>query len=555
MNSPTLNQLVPPRRSHNWPAGAVVYQIYPRSFQDSDGDGVGDLRGIISRLDYLKDLGVTAIWLSPFYPSPMVDFGYDITDHCGVDPLFGTLADFRQLLKEAHDREIKVLVDLVANHTSSEHPWFKESRSSRNNSKADWYIWKDAKKDATTGELLPPNNWREGLAGTSAWEWDDTRQQYYLHSWHKMQPDLNWSNKAVREEIKNIVRFWLDIGVDGFRADAVDWIAKDPQLRDDSPNPDYAEGHESPYNALIHNRSRGLPTEYSYLAEITNVFKERRYKKRQLFMIAEVYQERRNHALSYIEFYKKVDPNLVAPFNFEGLYLEWDASCWRSFLRDFHGRLASIGPAVPSYAFGNHDNPRIVTRFGVEASRSIALLQMTLPGMAIVYYGEEIGMENASLPSDATHDLNYKSRDPERTPMQWSAGKHAGFSNAGTLWLPLAPGYKTNNVESQVDDPQSFYNLYRDLMHFRATMPALRFGSFTIHDVQNPDVLCFVRAEGSEQCVVLINFSDKPALCIPDVPLRKLLISTKLKTNLTDLANGTDGHIKLLPNEAALFLQ
>ncbi len=540
---------------HRWQHGSVVYQIYPRSFQDSNGDGVGDLAGIIQRLDYLKELGVSAIWLSPFYPSPMVDFGYDISDYCSVDPLFGTLEVFQNLLAEAHQRNIKVIVDLVANHTSDKHPWFVESRSSRTNPKANWYVWKDPKVDLDTRERHAPNNWRDALVGDSAWEWDETRGQYYLHSWHKAQPDLNWSYKPVRQAVKQIMRFWLDLGVDGFRADAVDWIAKDPLFRDDSPNPDYVEGEDSPYDALAHNNSRGWPTEYAYVAEMTNVFEEEAYRDRHPFVVAETYQERHNPADAYVAFYGGLDPELAAPFNFEGLYLPWIAGDWRRFLRAFHGGLRNISPlCVPSYAFGNHDNPRLVTRLGEEDARSAALLQMTLPGVAYVYYGEEIGMRNVAIPKDRMHDVYYHSRDPERTPMQWSSALNAGFSTAKETWLPVGDDYDEHNVEVERHTPHSFYRLYHRLIELRHTRPSLCHGTIQILEVDHPDVLCFVRTEKDEHSVVLVNFSDQLVSCVPGVPLHELLLSTKLKSKLAHLRKSADGHIELLPHEAALLM-
>ena len=554
MKQPPSNQVSASPTSHRWSDGAIVYQIYPRSLQDSNGDGVGDLQGIIQRLDYLQTLGVNALWLSPFYPSPMVDFGYDIADYCAVDPLFGTLDDFRALLAAAHARDIKVMVDLVVNHTSDDHAWFQESCTSRDNPKADWYIWKDGSVDAETGMRTPPNNWRDALVGASAWEWDEARQQYYMHSWHKRQPDLNWANKQVREAVKDVMRFWLDMGVDGFRADAVDWMAKDPMFRDDSPNPDYLEGDDSPYDALMHNNSRGWPTEYAYLAAMTGVFEEPAYRDQHKFMVAETYQERHNPADAYVAFYGGIDPELAAPFNFEGLYLGWDAAKWHRFLRAFHGGLRNISRyCIPSYAFGNHDNPRMVSRLGEAAARSAALMQLTLPGMIFIYYGEEIGMRSYDLPREVMQDVYYKSRDPERTPMQWDATLNAGFSEAASTWLPVAPDYATNNVAAQQTDPHSFLALYRQLTALRNGSAALRHGSIELLDLDTSDVLGYLRKDASgEAYLVLINFSNDSAVCDPGLAVGEFLLSSDPQTQL---AHVTEGGIQLLPHEGALFRQ
>lgn len=560
MTMPQQSPLQPSSRdtpistSHRWSEGAIVYQIYPRSLQDANGDGVGDLQGIVQRLDYLKALHIDAIWLSPFYPSPMVDFGYDISDYCAVDPLFGTLEDFKALLDAAHERDIHVMVDLVVNHTSDKHAWFEESRSSRDNPRADWYIWKDGRIDPKTGEHLPPNNWRDALVGNTAWEWDEGRQQYYMHSWHKGQPDLNWANKQVREAVKDVMRFWLDLGVDGFRADAVDWMAKDPMYRDDSPNPDYTEGDDAVYDALLHNNSRGWPTEYAYLAVMTGVFEEEKYRGGHKFMVAETYQERHNPADAYVAFYGGIDPELAAPFNFEGLYLGWDAHRWHRFLRAFHGGLQNISTyCIPSYAFGNHDNPRMATRLGEAAARSAALMQLTLPGMAFVYYGEEIGMRNVDIPKDAMHDVYYKSRDPERTPMQWDDSPHAGFSTAQSTWLPVAADFATHNVAVQQDDPASFLTLYQALTALRANSAALRYGGIEVLDLEAPDVLGYIRKDASgEAYLVLINFSGESVVCNPGVPIGEFVISSDAQTQL---AHVVEGDVKLLPHEGALFRQ
>jgi alpha-glucosidase len=388
-----------------WTEGALVYHIYPRSFQDSNGDGVGDLQGIISRLDYVKSLGVNAIWLSPFYPSPMADFGYDVSDYCNVDPLFGTLDDFKQLLIAAEQLDIRVMIDLVPNHTSDEHEWFRQSRTSKHNHYSDWYVWRDGKqpKSTTTESAsrlrepteqvqLPqlsqlPNNWRDALTGGPAWEWCPERQQYYLHSFDVRQPDLNWSNPAVRAAIRDVMRFWLDLGVDGFRVDAVYWLAKEPLLNDDPGNSDYVEGEDQPYQALRHDNSRGWPAVYAYLSEMADVLHEDAYKDKQRFMVTEAYPEGHNPLVEYLNFYIGMDPQVAAPFNFEGLSMPWQASDWRKFLRSFHGALDQIDPhCVPSYAFGNHDQPRIGSRLGDASARAAAVLLLTLPGMVFLYY-------------------------------------------------------------------------------------------------------------------------------------------------------------------------
>jgi alpha-glucosidase len=553
MYTPKPHYLIP---RHRWPEGAIVYQIYPRSLQDSNGDGVGDLRGITSRLDYIRSLGVNALWLSPFYPSPMVDFGYDISDYESVDPIFGTLEDFKELLGESHARDMRVMIDLVVNHTSDQHAWFTESRQSRTNDRADWYIWKDAHINPETGHREPPNNWRDAMVGASAWEWDEGRQQYYMHSWNKHQPDLNWANKAVREAVKNVMRFWLDMGVDGFRADAVDWIAKDPMFRNDSYNPDYLEGEDSPYDELLHENSKGWATEYAYLSAMTNVLEEDKYKHRHRFMVAETYQERHNPADAYVAFYGGIDPEIAAPFNFEGLYLDWDAAKWRRFLLAFHGGLAAISKyCIPSYAFGNHDNDRLATRMP-EAARSAALMQLTLPGMVFIYYGEEIGMSNVPLPPETMHDVYIKSRDPARTPMQWDDSPQAGFSTSSTTWLPVSDDYAAHSVSAQEKDPASFLALYRQLGHLRNTSAALRYGAIEVLDIDACDVLGYVRKDPADDrvFVVLINFGGERVTCRLQRPVRQRVLSSH-HASTSEMADITDGVIELLPYEGTLFVE
>jgi alpha-glucosidase len=548
----------PPAYGHRWADGAVVYQIYPRSLQDSNGDGIGDLPGIMQRLDYLQSLGVTALWLSPFYPSPMADFGYDISDHCAVDPVFGTLDDFSRLVAEVHRRGMRLMVDLVPNHTSDQHAWFRQSAASRVNPYANWYTWRDPHPDSSPHRPQPPNNWLNALTGHSAWQWEPRRKQFYLHSFAPEQPDLNWSNRDVREAMKRVMRFWLDRGVDGFRVDAVPWMAKDPLLHDDAPNPAYVSGEDGRYNSLLHTNSLGWPTLYTYLSEMAAVLKEPAYATVPRFMVTEAYPSRHNPVASYMMFYEGIDPEVAAPFNFEGLLLDWKAGPWRRFLRSFHYTLHDVSAVgVASYAFGNHDKPRLASRLGDAAARSAALLLFTLPGMVFVYYGEELGMQDVPIPLERIHDPaaqddpHGQGRDPARTPMQWSAEPHAGFS-ATEPWLPVHRNYWKRNVVSESADPYSFLSLYRALMKLRAQEPALSGGTMQVLEPGHPDVLAYGRRSGPHRFVVLLNFSDRPVTVLPGVKLRQLLLSSEPHTQLTDRI---DGEIKLLPHEGALFLQ
>jgi alpha-glucosidase len=546
------------KRTRRWMDGGIVYQIYPRSWQDADGDGVGDLAGIIRRLDYLRDLGVQAIWLSPFYPSPMADFGYDIADYCNVDPLFGTLDDFRRLLSEAQRRDIKVLIDLVPNHTSDQHPWFVLSRMSRSSPYASWYVWRDPSPGSLPGKPQPPNNWRDALSGGPAWEWDEGRQQFYLHSFNKHQPDLNWSNPAVREAIREVMRFWLDVGVDGFRVDAVYWMAKDPLLRNDLPNPDYVEGRDPPYDALVHTYSQGWPGLYGYLAAMADVLAEEPYKGSERFMVTEAYPPQHNAVTDYLLFYAAMDPKVAAPFNFEGLMLPWRAAPWRQFLQTFHRALAELSPlCVASYAFGNHDQRRLVSRLGVKAARAAAVMQFTLPGVIFVYYGEELGMHDVPIPSGrvrdpaAVGDPGHMGRDPARTPMQWTNEPGAGFSS-GEPWLPLAADYAANSVAAEEHEPASFLLLYRTLAHWRAQSEALRHGDIEVVNVGAPHVLAYRRHKGNDRMYTFINFANRPVR-LSGLPVRKLVVSSDPQSQAGDTA--LDGTIQLLPHEGALFVE
>ncbi|HEX8182173.1 MAG TPA: alpha-amylase family glycosyl hydrolase [Candidatus Saccharimonadales bacterium] len=572
-----------------WPEGALVYHIYPRSFQDSNNDGIGDLPGIISRLDHLQDLHVTALWLSPFYPSPMADFGYDVSDYCDVNPLFGTLDDFKSLMKEAAARDIKVMIDLVPNHTSDEHIWFQESAKSADttNPFRDWYVWRDPVYRDGSDQPSPPNNWRDALTGGTAWQWSESRQQYYLHSFDVRQPDLNWSNPAVREAMRAVMRFWLDLGVDGFRVDAVYWMAKEPLMSDDPVDPEYVEGEDLPYHALKHDNSRGWPAVYAYLSEMAEVLHEDRYKDKQRFMVTEAYPEGHNPLVEYLNFYVGMDPQVAAPFNFEALELPWEAGAWRRFLRAFHSALHQIDPhCVPSYAFGNHDKPRIASRIGAEAARSAAVLLLTLPGMAFLYYGDEIGMKDVVIPRDQVQDpaakgepgleLGYgQGRDPQRTPMQWSSGQSAGFSTTDETWLPVAPDYQEQNVEAQQTDPNSLLNLYKKLSGLRAGSDAIKYGTITVLDVSSQHVLGFIRRPAADHknadgmsYITLINFSDQAVECAATFSqgyqLGRVVVSTHENYPLEQASSSSEdagdsprsastAKIVLRPHEAAVY--
>ncbi len=489
----------------NWSRKAVVYQIYPRSFKDTNRDGVGDLKGIIEKLDYLNDgtdasLGITAIWLNPIYKSPMKDFGYDISDYRDIDPIFGDLNIFDQLVIEAHKRNIRIIMDFVPNHTSSEHPWFQGSKSSKDHPKRDWYIWRDPKSDGS-----PPNNWLSVFGG-SAWTFDRTTGQYYMHSFLPDQPDLNWRNKNVHDEMADVLRFWLKRGVDGFRTDAVYHLIKDDQFRDDPPNPNYdAARRDEPYNAILHVYSQGRPELMEAANTLCNVLGEH---SEDTYMVSEAYLG----LPQMMEFYKSCDNSLHAPLNFNLMTLPWNAVAFKKFIDEYEEKLGSSD--WPNYTLGNHDRSRLATRLGQERARLMAMLQFTSRGMPFVYYGDELGMEDVRVQADKITDPWGKNvpgfnvgRDPERTPMQWDSGLHAGFTD-GVPWLPVSPDYKEKSVEHESRDPNSMLSFYKELIHHRTNSPALLTGSYKPMESGNENVFVFVRECASEKLLVAINFSD-----------------------------------------------
>ncbi|CAN5432232.1 alpha-amylase family glycosyl hydrolase [soil metagenome] len=531
----------------HWFRNTVLYQIYPRSFFDANGDGIGDLRGITQRLRYLNgdddSLGMGAIWLSPFYPSPMDDFGYDVMDHCNVDPIFGNLDDFTQLLEEAHKRSIKVFIDFIPNHTSYMHTWFQESKSSLDDPRRDWYVWRDPGPDGG-----PPNNWL-GVFGGSAWEFDEATRQYYLHSFLTQQPDLNWENAGVREAIKQIMRFWLDMGVDGFRVDAVYWISKDTKFRNDPPNKDFEASSADPYYQLSHINSKQGPKLYKYMGEMAKVLHS--YADR--FMIVEAAPDFSDISKSYLDLYRNVDASVSAPFNFEGIFTPWKAEAFRAFIDRYQEGMHPL--YVPVYCLGNHDHDRLLTRIGEGPARVAAMLQLSLPGMPVVYYGDELGMASAEIaPEDVRDRFELQQpgkglgRDPGRMPMQWNGSEHAGFSK-NKPWLPVNADYTRKNADAQQLDPNSMLNLYKGLLRLRKSSETLRHGSYESFDAGS-NIYCFERRLPDETLFVVLNFSDDDAVAKNSILSGKVLVSTYLDEEPPVLNNG---ELKLRPHEGVIL--
>ncbi len=481
-----------------WWKSGIVYQVYPRSFQDSDGDGIGDLKGITGRLPYLAGLGVDAVWISPIFPSPMADFGYDVSDYCGVDPIFGELADLDALVARAHELGLKVILDFVPNHTSEQHPWFVESRSSRASPRRDWYIWRDP---APGGG--PPNNWLAHFGG-SAWEWDEASGQYYYHAYLKQQPDLNWRNPAVRAAMKDVLRFWMRRGVDGFRIDVLWHLIKDAAFRDNPPNPDFHPG-QAGIERLLQTRSTDQPEVHEIAAELRRVADE--FPERVL--IGEIYLP----VERLVDYYGAHLDGVQMPFNFQLLETPWRARDIAQVIERYEGLLPP--GAWPNWVLGNHDRPRVASRVGPEQARIAAMLLLTLRGTPTLYYGDELGLENTPIPPDAVHDPWEKQepglglgRDPVRTPMPWDGSPNAGFTT-GAPWLPLNPDRRTRNVEASWSDERSILCLYRLLINLRRATPALAFGDYAFVSADD-DVLVFERRHGTERALVACNFSSEP---------------------------------------------
>ena len=483
----------------------MIYEIYPRSFQDSNGDGVGDINGITSRLDYIRDLGIEAIWISPMYPSPLVDFGYDISDYTAIDPLYGTLADFDRLVSEAKKRDIRVIMDFVPNHTSDQHPWFKESRSSRTNPKRDWYIWRDGK-----GPGEPPNNWQSWF-GHSAWKFDPATNQYYYHHFYTEQPDLNWRNPQVRKAMYDAMRFWLKRGVAGFRIDAVSRLFEDPDLHDDPISPG-KNAYGDPN--IAHKYTDNLPEVHEVLREMRKVVDE--YPGNPV-LISEADEP---NITELTKMYGKKNDEVQLPMDFQIADVnKLSAPDFRRLLSEIDGNTAG---GQPHYFFSNHDQARQWDRYGDgvhndQIAKLMGALLLTTRATPLMYYGEEIGMrttdpvrkEDVQDPIGKNGWPQEKGRDGERTPMQWDASKNAGFSTAERPWLPVPPSSAEYNVEAESKDPASILSFYKRLIALRRSDPALRNGRYLPLNREDPFVLSFLRKEpgSSNAILVVLNMS------------------------------------------------
>lgn len=515
----------------------AVYQIYPRSFKDTNEDGIGDLSGIIQKLDYVIDtLGAEAVWLSPFYPSPQADCGYDVSNYCDVDPLFGTMGDFETLIATAHEKGLKVMIDLVPNHTSDKHAWFQESRSSRDNPKRDWYVWRDK-----------PNNWIS-ISGGSSWTLDEVTGQYYLHSFMSSQPDLNWENPEVRAAIRDVMRFWLEKNVDGFRIDAVWSLSKNADYADDPLNESY-NGEEGDYGSHIHSSCKNGPRLTEYLKELTTVAAEYTDK----YVLFEFYpDEMLGDENEQLRLLHAVAPEISAPFYFGGLHQPWHAARFGEVLRDYLNVIPD--GARPSFCFSNHDQPRLVSRFGDDQARLLALLEMTLPGLPVMYYGDELGMEDGNIPDNLIKDKFEKTgdmggRDPERTPMQWDDSPLGGFTTS-TPWLPLHENVVKRNVITELKDPDSWLSLYRQLLALRHD-PVLRSGSFELVEPGSGYVLAYKRSLNGATYYIACNFAAAMQIVTLPTTIRDIRVMTHIgaASILDDRRVGLQGYSAVILSE------
>ncbi len=537
----------------SWWKEGVIYQIYPRSFQDTNGDGIGDLNGIIQRLDYLNDgtpnsLGIDAIWLSPIYPSPMYDFGYDISDYRSIDSTFGDLKIFQKLLREAHKRKIRIIMDLVVNHTSHLHPWFLDSRSSRKSAKRDWYIWKDPK------DGKEPNNFLATFGG-KAWTWDEKTGQYYYHSFLPEQPDLNWRNPEVKKAVFDMIEYWLDMGVDGFRLDVVNLYYKDAQWRD---NPTRLFKGMRPFDRMVHIYDRDQPEMHELLRDLRKLIDKRKDR----MTVGEIMMDPPGKVEIPASYYGNND-ELHMAFNFAFLYSFWGAANFKKVIDEWENALGEKN--WPNYTLSNHDFRRHITRYyhrkyEMHRAKLTALMLLTLRGTPFLYYGEEIGMESERIPRQYLQDpvgIRYwpfhPGRDSERKPMCWDDSEKGGFTT-GQPWLPLYSKLAKRNVKTMQADPGSLWSFYRDTIRIRKKSKALRQGSIATGLDPTGNVLFYTREFGRERFHIVLNFDTDPIpFVFPENWIPKKVLLDNYAAGIQDRTIVESRDIHLLPTQALLI--
>ena len=529
----------------DWWRGAVIYQIYPRSYQDSNGDGIGDLAGIVQRLPYIAGLGVDAIWISPFFTSPMKDFGYDVSDYCGVDPMFGTLADFDAVIEAAHLLGVRVMIDLVLSHTSDQHPWFKESRRDHTNPKANWFVWADAKPDGT-----PPNNWLSVFGG-SAWEWDGKRMQYYLHNFLTSQPDLNFHEPAVQDALLDVERFWLKRGVDGFRLDTINFYFADKLLRDNPALPperrnDSIAPAVNPYNWQEHIYSKNQPENLEFLRKF-----RAELEPYGAAAVGEVGDAQRG--LEIMAEYTSGGDKMQMCYPFELLQPKRATA---AVLAETFARLAAAAPdAWPCWSYSNHDTVRHVTRWGLSdaAAKAYATLLMCLRGSVCIYQGEELGLDEADVAYEDLQDPygiqfwpEFKGRDGCRTPMVWEPSNQNGGFSAGRAWLPVPPEHLARSVAAQEADGDAMLHHYRRALALRHAHPALIRGDQSPVQAEG-DIAYFTRSDPSDTLFIAVNLGEAPASIV--MPTGNW---ARIGAELGSVAPGADGRLHLEPWQICL---
>lgn len=487
-----------------WYKNAIIYSLDLETFMDGNGDGVGDFEGLTARLDYLHALGVDTVWLAPFQPTPNRDNGYDIKDYYGVDPRHGSPGNFVEFIHQATKRGIKVIIDLVVNHTSDEHPWFQDARTGPDARHREWYVWSNKR----------PKDWNDGMVfpgvQEATWTRDAKSKSWYHHRFHKEQPDLNWRNPEVRNAMFDVIRFWLDKGVDGFRVDVMWHMVKDDQFRDNPPNPDYQPGR-APYEQLLPVYSTDQPEVHDVVRGMRAVLEE--YEER--MMIGEIYLP----LTRLVKYYGENNSGAHLPFNFQLLELQWEPERIYAAIQEYESILPEGG--WPNWVIGNHDQPRVISRIGSAQAQVAALMLLTLRGTPTLYYGDEIGMADVAIPPEQFKDpqgLNMPglnlSRDPSRTPMQWDDSQYGGFS-ATEPWLPLPPSFKRINVKLQAEAPYSMLNLYRRLLGLRRMEPALHHGDFSpVHC--DRQAMAYIRRAGNTRFMVVLNLSHRPYFFQPE---------------------------------------